>query len=84
MEETSSKSWALIIVWRGGFSFSGTAWVALEGTGSEVQEEVIVDRSRLPLKHDGGRVLVTTEEEWTSEYAFVASRPAYLRITGRS
>lgn len=71
----------LIILWSGGFSSSGAAWVTFEVVGLSSHSFVIVERSRLPLKHSSGRLSFTTDGLWISEYSLVASRPAYFRMT---
>lgn len=68
-----SGPYLLMMLCSGGFSLSGPAWVTLLATGSLNQSSVMVDRSRLPLKHSKGRLSFATEGLWYSAYALVAS-----------
>ena len=69
------------MAWSGVLSLSDAAWVGFCGRGSPAHSEVMVDRSRLPLNKSGDKLFLTIDGECISEYAFVASLPAYRRIT---
>lgn len=65
---------------RGGFSLSSMTRAFSVG-GSLSHSSLMVDLSRMPWSLDGCRFLRIVDGECTSLYAFVASRPAYFRMT---
>jgi hypothetical protein len=78
-EET--KSWVLIRELRGGLLSGANDFETLGG--GLAHSSLMLVGSRTPRILEEGRELVMREGAWISEYAVVASRPAYLWMTRR-
>jgi hypothetical protein len=78
--QASSRSFRLRIAERGGFWPREIDDVGVL-TGGDVQPGGMVETSRVPIWSEGGSSFAIRLDGWTSEYSWVASRPAYWYMT---